>query len=429
MSRSEIMEAVLGVLLGAMSDAVTVIDNEGTVLYWNRVAEETYGINGADIIGRKIGDFFQRESIMLFQVMESGRAVHQVYHEPRPGMHVMINAAPITDEAGKPLGALSIERDVSSYVKLSAEMYHHPAGQPLLPAVFPSAAVPRLQTAFSLGQPLLLAGEAGAGRTSLTEWLHRSAGRSGRFVMVSCSTVPEGMLEAELFGYHGGGEERPGKLDLAAEGTLYLRDIDALPAPMQEKLAAMLRLSRFERLGGGASVPLQCRICGSVGSEAAAEGAGRLLPSLRYAFQLYTVPPLRERKQDLPELCRVFLQQAAAKAGITAPELAPDALAAVLACDWPGNLSQLRNAMEYAAAAAAGSGAVTSAQLPDYARLTTLNELTEPDLPLSVHSGEWERARIAETLERTNGNKAKAARMLRISRGALYYKMKQYGLD
>lgn len=428
MSQSGVMEAVLSVLLGAMNDAVTVIDNEGTVLYWNRVAEETYGINGAEIIGHKIGDFFQRESIMLFQVMDSGSAVHQVYHEPRPGMHVMINAAPITDEAGKPLGALSIERDVSSYVKLSAEMYHHPAGQPLLPAVFPSALFQRLQTAFSLGQPLLLAGEAGVGRTSMAEWLHRSAGRSGRFVMVSCSTVPEGMLEAELFGYQGG-EERPGKLELAADGTLYLRDIDALPPSMQEKLAAMLRLSRFERLGGTESVPLQCRICGSVGSEAAAEGSGRLLPSLRYAFQLYTVPPLRERKQDLPELCRVFLQQAAAKAGITAPELAPDALAAVLAIDWPGNLSQLRNAMEYAAAAAAGSGAVTSAQLPEYARLTTLNELTEPDLPLSVHSGEWERARIAETLERTNGNKAKAARMLRISRGALYYKMKQYGLD
>ncbi|CAH8771787.1 sigma-54-dependent Fis family transcriptional regulator [Paenibacillus dendritiformis] len=428
MSQSGVMEAVLSVLLGAMNDAVTVIDNEGTVLYWNRVAEETYGINGADIIGHKIGDFFQRESIMLFQVMDSGSAVHQVYHEPRPGMHVMINAAPITDEAGKPLGALSIERDVSSYVKLSAEMYHHPAGQPLLPAVFPSALFQRLQTAFSLGQPLLLAGEAGVGRTSMAEWLHRSAGRSGRFVMVSCSTVPEGMLEAELFGYQGG-EERPGKLELAADGTLYLRDIDALPPSMQEKLAAMLRLSRFERLGGTASVPLQCRICGSVGSEAAAEGSDRLLPSLRYAFQLYTVPPLRERKQDLPELCRVFLQQAAAKAGITAPELAPDALAAVLAIDWPGNLSQLRNAMEYAAAAAAGSGAVTSAQLPEYARLTTLNELTDPDLPLSVHSGEWERARIAETLERTNGNKAKAARMLRISRGALYYKMKQYGLD
>ncbi|WP_374015721.1 sigma 54-interacting transcriptional regulator [Paenibacillus thiaminolyticus] len=428
MSQSGVMEAVLSVLLGAMNDAVTVIDNEGTVLYWNRVAEETYGINGADIIGHKIGDFFQRESIMLFQVMDSGSAVHQVYHEPRPGMHVMINASPITDEAGKPLGALSIERDVSSYVKLSAEMYHHPAGQPLLPAVFPSALLQRLQTAFSIGQPLLLAGEGGVGRNSMAEWLHRSAGRSGRFVMVSCSTIPEGMLEAELFGYQGG-EERPGKLDLAADGTLYLRDIDALPPSMQEKLAAMLRLSRFERLGGMSSVPMQCRICGSIGPEAAAEESDRLLPSLRYAFQLYTVPPLRERKQDLPELCRVFLQQAATKAGITAPELAPDALAAVFACDWPGNLSQLRNAMEYAAAAAAGSGAVTSAQLPEYARLTTLNELTEPDLPLSVHSGEWERARIAETLERTNGNKAKAARMLRISRGALYYKMKQYGLD
>ncbi|KKO55168.1 sigma-54-dependent Fis family transcriptional regulator [Paenibacillus sp. DMB20] len=428
MGKSEIMEAVLGGLLGAMNDAVTVIDSEGAVMYWNRVAEETYGITGDDIIGRKIGDFFQRESIMLFQVMESGRAVHQVYHEPRPGVHVMINAAPVTDASGKPIGALSIERDISSYVRLSAEMYHHPEGQPLLPAVFPSALREPLRTVFSLGQPLLLAGEAGVGRTSIAEWLHRSSGRTGRFVMVSCSTVPEGMLEAELFGYQGV-EERAGKLDLAAEGTLYLKDIDALAPSMQERLAGMLRVSRYERLGGTASVPLQCRVCGSVGP--AADLKERLLPSLRYAFQLYEVPPLRDRKQDLPELCRLFLHRAASQAGLTGPELMPDAMAAVSACDWPGNLTQLRNAMEYAvaAAAAAGTGAVTSAQLPEYARLTTLNELTDPDLPLSVHSGEWERARIAEMLERAGGNKAKAARMLGISRGALYYKMRQYGLE
>lgn len=424
------IQAFLECLLQTTNDAVTIIDMEGTVLYWNEAAEMTYGISGNDIIGRKIGDFFQRESIMLFHVMESGRAVREVYHEPRPGMHVMITAQPVRNRDNTLIGAISIERDVTQYVKLSAEMYSRVGERELSLAVFSLKPEQwkHLATASRMASPILLLGEPGVGKKSLAEWLHRCERCEGHFVYINCSAVPDGLLEAELFGYHGD-EERPGKLDLAQDGSIYLKDIHALPKRLQEKLANAAHERRYCRQGGTAFIPLQCRIFASIPEAAMQEPHAGLIEELYYTFQIQRLQPLRERKQDVPELCRQFLAAASQKAGIPAPTLASDALAALTAFEWPGNLPQLRNAMEYAVIAAQGTGKITARELPEYARLTTLTELTQPELPLSAHSEEMERSLIFETLQRTKGNKAKAARQLGISRGALYYKMKQYGLD
>ncbi len=424
------MQAFLECLLQTTNDAVSIIDKEGNVIYWNSAAEKTYGIDSKEIIGKKIGDFFQRESIMLFQVMEGGRPVRQVYHEPRPGMHVMINAAPVLSADHTLIGAISIERDVTQYVKLSAEMYSNPGEQELSPEVFSFKPEDwkHLTAAGRMATPLLLMGEPGVGKKSLAEWLHRHNECEGNFVSVSCSAVPNGLLEAELFGYNGDGE-RAGKLDLAQQGSIYLKDIHVLPKRLQEKLATAMHEGRYYRSGGSAPVPLQCRIVASVAEEAAGEQHAGLAQELYYSFQIQHLFPLRERKQDLPELCRLFLAAASEKAGIPVPVLGSDALAALTAFDWPGNLPQLSNAMAYAVIAAQDKGEITARELPDYARLMTLTDLTQPKLPLSAHSEEMERALICETLQRTKGNKAKAARQLGISRGALYYKMKQYGLD
>lgn len=415
-------------VIEAVNDAVTIVDVEGTVLYWNKNAETTYEISREEIVGRRIGDFFQRESVMLFQVMESGQAVYQVYHEPRPGMHVMINTVPVYDDQQQLIGAISIERNVSQYVKLNAELYNKPDGQNLSSAVFPfrGTALDKLSAMSRLDFPLLLVGENGTGKKSMTEWIHRSSQRAGNLVTFNCGSIPHGMLEAELFGYQGD-EERHGKLDGAEGGTLYLKDIQLLPLSVQEKLAQALADREFYRVGGNGPIPLRCRI---VASSPSSDGHNdKPLQELFYAFQIIRIPALRDRKHDLPELYRLFLAEAAERANKSVPRLSSEAMAALTAFDWPGNLPQLRNVMEYIMMHLEGSLKVTLKDLPEYARLTTLTELTQPDLPLSAHAEELERARIAETLQRTKGNKAKAARLLSISRGSLYYKMKQYGLE
>ncbi|PYI51772.1 sigma 54-interacting transcriptional regulator [Paenibacillus flagellatus] len=424
-------------LLESVGDAVTMVDPNGVVLHWNEAAERFYGIARGDIVGRRIGDFFRKESVMLYQVMESGAPVRDVYHEPKPGVHVILNAVPVTDETGALLGAVSIERDITNYVRMSEELYRKPDAESNgLDTVLPSSGdrdeQVRLMAAHDV--PLLLSGEAGAGKRSIAMWIHRRSGANGPFVAVACGAVPGGLLETELFGYAGGpygdaGSERPGKLEAAAGGSVYIKDIHLMPAPAQEKLAAALSERAFARSGGSETLPLTCRIFATVPDDAERfVEEGTLLAKLFYAFQLYRVPPLRERKADLPQLCHLLLSEAAKQMEKPVPTLHPEAMAALAMYDWPGNLPQLKNAMEHVMIVARGAEA-TAADLPASIRMTTLSGLTQPAIPLTLESEEMERTRIEEALRRTNGNKAGAARLLGISRGALYYKLRQYGLD
>lgn len=430
------MNSYFEVLLQSVNDAITIVDAEGHVLYWNDSAEQTYGIAREDIVGKRIGEFFRKESVMLYQVMESGNPVRDVYHEPRPGMHVMINANPVFNESNELIGAISIEHNISSYVKLSAELYSKSNGRNPYSIALPfgedeigeSAAVSKLD------YPVMLVGEPGVGKQSLAEWLHQAGQRSGSFVAISCNTIPQGLFDAELFGFHGDafGEktaERRGKLDLAADGSVYLKDLHKMPLSTQEKLAQALQERKYLRVGGTTSVALTCRIFASVPTpvENLIE-EGLLLSELFYAFQCMRLPSLRERKQDLPELCRLFLAEAGERLSKPVPELSSEAMTALSSYDWPGNLPQLRNVMEHIMIASDGSS-IRSEDLPANLRITTLTNLTESSMPLHAQSEEIERSRIADAMERTGGNKARAARLLGISRGALYYKIKQYGLD
>lgn len=427
-------------VLKATNDAVTIVDPEGTVMYWNEAAEHTYGIDSEAIVGRKIGDYFQRESIMLLQVMESGQEVREVYHEPRPGMHVMINAIPVFNQEQELIGAISIERNVTQYVKLSAEMVRSTNEEGLSNALLPLSKEKQssLAALARMRCPLLLTGSAAVGKKAVAKWMHSFCGREGQFVYVSCSGIPAGLLEAELFGYEGD-HPRIGKLGLAKNGTLYLKDVHMLPASVQEKLAEALQEGKYYRSGeveAKQPIALDAHVVASIplenGERVMQQPVHPVLRELYYVFQTEYIPSLVERQEELPELSRYYLCEAAKKMGAATPNLSADALAAITSYSWPGNMAQLANAMQYAFVSymgRGGDGFVSAQDLPDYARLTTLNELTQPELPLSVHSEEMEKALISETLHRTKGNKAKAARQLGISRGALYYKMRQYGLE
>jgi sigma-54 dependent transcriptional regulator, acetoin dehydrogenase operon transcriptional activator AcoR len=430
------MNAFFEVLINSMNDAVTIVDADGIVLYWNEAAEKTYEITREEIVGKLIGDFFKRESLMLYQVMESGIPVRNVYHEPRPGMHVTINTDPVYNEKQELIGAISIEQNITSYVKLSAELYSKPSGQNLNSFAFPfkKEEIDESSAMSTLGYPLLLVGDSGVGKKSMAEWLHQSGGKQGNFVSVSCSSIPGGLIDSELFGFHGEAygkkaDTRLGKLGLAHNGTIYLRDLHTIPAATQEKLAQAISERKYFPVGSTTSVPLTCRILASAPAPIASYVAqGHIRQDLFYAFQTIYIPSLQERKQELPELCRLFLSQAAEHMGKRVPELSSEVMTALTSYNWPGNLPELKNVMEHIIIVSI-SRPVSSQDLPSALRLTTLNDLTQQSVPLHVHSEEVERAHIIEALERTNGNKARAARILSISRGALYYKIKQYGLD
>jgi PAS domain S-box-containing protein len=435
----------LNSLLDSVSEAVTGVDKNGVVIYWNSAAEQMYGIPKEQIIGRKIGEFFRKGSIMLFQVMRSGLPVHQVYHNPRPDIHVLINAVPIFDDDGELIGAIAIEQDVTYTVRLSEELFNKSQLEDT--QSYENFLVKRntsmKQIVYFLTQtsdqsfPVLLVGESGVGRETLAHLIHNTNSHSKAFISMNCEAIPTALFDTELFGYQegilGGSQvERQGKLDMAHEGTLYLKNIHHLPLPTQSKLANAIQERRFYRVGGTTPLPLTCRIVASSSPDLVEKvKEGSFSKELFYLFHQLNVPTLKERKEDLPELCNLFLHDFANKMGKPVPKLSSEVMAILTTYHWPGNLHELRNVMERLVILSDGEE-ISAEHLPNSIKTHILSDFGDhaTALPerLPDRSEKMERKMIEDALRKTAGNKANAARLLGISRGALYYKLKQYNL-
>jgi sigma-54 dependent transcriptional regulator, acetoin dehydrogenase operon transcriptional activator AcoR len=454
-----IMQSFFVTLLDSVNDAVTCVDQEGTVLYWNRVAEEVYDVPRSEIVGKRIGDFFAQGSIMLFKILDEGRPIRQVYHHPRPDKHVLINASPIyTDD--RLVGAIATEQDISRIVKMNEELidlrssdslaveetadpFHRIKGcsHALLQAVETARQVAHLPV------PILIAGERGNGKRLLAETIHAarfSGGGEHPFITLNIRMYPPSVLESELFGFQAnafGGESqaKPGKIEQASEGTLVLDEAEALPLDIQLKLAEILERGELYRIGGQEAIPLRSRLIFLTNTSLEELYKQGLLREELY-YQLnrvcITIPPLRERTEDILELTPYFLQLFAKQYHKPVPTLAPEVIAAFTTYDWPGNVRELRNTLERLVIFYV-EGPITVDQLPSSMRVMTLDHLEQdhkhPSIPESADKPialqDVERLAIVSALRKTAGNKAAAAKELGISRATLYAKLRQFQID
>lgn len=265
---------------------------------------------------------------------------------------------------------------------------------------------------------------------------------------LNCAAIPVTLFESELFGYQAGaftGAERsgkPGKLELARGGTLFLDEIGDLPLELQAKLLRVLQERQFYRIGGTKPLPLEARIIAATNRRLDEEvAAGRFRADLYYRLNVVTleIPPLRERPEDIPELVQAFLFECASRYDKPVPVLTPEALAALVRYPWPGNVRQLRNAVERAIILMDGN-TLDVHHFPDVVNhAIARNEEGNPIAPLSApppHDASAtqppaseEAARIVAALRTTYGNKSAAARLLGISRGTLYNRLKALGLS
>jgi transcriptional regulator with PAS, ATPase and Fis domain len=282
---------------------------------------------------------------------------------------------------------------------------------------------------------VLITGETGTGKELLARGIHYNSRRAERpFVAVNCAAIPENLIESELFGhvkgaFTGAVKDREGKFEQADGGTLFLDEIAELRVDLQAKILRALQEREVDRVGGSKPIAIDVRIIAATNWEiehAVKEGTFR--EDLYYRLSVITLnmPPLRERKEDIPLLVNHFLNKFNRDSGV---RVDPDALAVLVAYGWPGNVRELENVIERASVLRRGD-IISRAELPD----KLLKEkggvediiLNLPDEGISLE--DLEKNLIMKSLEKHKGNQTRAAEYLHITRPTLIYRMEKYGL-
>ena len=283
---------------------------------------------------------------------------------------------------------------------------------------------------------VLLGGESGVGKDLIARALHQNSRRaSGPFIKINSTAIPDNLFESELFGYEkgaftGANNSKPGKFELADRGSLFLDEIGDVPAPIQVKLLRVLQEREFERLGGTKTLKVDVRLVAATNKDLrAALEQGTFREDLYYRLNVVPIdiPPLREHKEDIPELVHHFLARFTHQNGKEIETITPSALKLLMDYHWPGNVRQLENTVERAVALSSDE-VIDADDIHLDSGPSKAAGATAPLLPEGMTLEQWEDEMIREALRRAQGNKSQAARMLGLSRNALRYRLSKIGV-
>jgi DNA-binding NtrC family response regulator len=342
--------------------------------------------------------------------------------------------------------ALAQRRLISEYNLLKEEA----AARRAVPTILGETSIIKqalaaVQRAAGTDTTVLLEGESGTGKELFARALHTLGARAnGPFVAINCAAIPETLLEAELFGYERGAftgahQRKPGKFELANRGTLFLDEIGELPPGVQAKLLRAIETRSFDRLGGTQTLQVDVRLVAATNRNLRqAVAARQFREDLFFRLSVFpvTIPPLRERKDDIPILARFFVEKACREVGRKPIAISDRVQQTLLAHAWPGNVRELQNAMERAVILADGelqsrhlnlAGALTAAAPADPWDQVDLGGTMSEATQRAV--AEVEKRKIARALKEAGGDRGRAADALQIGFKALAAKMRDYGLD
>ena len=294
-----------------------------------------------------------------------------------------------------------------------------------------------IEKVFNSNVTVLIQGESGTGKELIARAIHyHSTARAGKpFVAVNCSALPESLLESELFGHEKGSftgamGRRIGKFEQANGGTIFLDEIGLMTPATQSKLLRVLQEREFERVGGNELVKVDVRVISATNKDLEEEmKKGEFREDLYYRISVFPVklPPLRERREDIPLLAGHFLQKYARQEGKTIEGITPDALDLMMAYHWPGNVRELENAMERAMVLASGIE-ISAKDLPAAVRSLGEKRIYESDNTLASWIEKLEEEALRQALLECEGNISQTAKKLGIGRATIYRKAKKYGL-
>ena len=286
---------------------------------------------------------------------------------------------------------------------------------------------------------VLLAGESGVGKDMIARAIHQHSPRKDKpFVKINCTAIPENLMESELFGFDkgaftGANTSKPGKFEQADGGTVFLDEIGDVPVNIQVKLLRILQERQFERLGSNLTRDVDVRVVAATNVDLrAALEQGRFREDLYYRLNVVpiNVPPLRDRREDIPFLAISLLKKHASDLGSQVKEISPAAIDRLLEYSWPGNVRELENTIERSMVLSSHEVLQPSDIRVEAPRNSAVSPSQQtPLLPEGETLEHWEQMMIREALRRANNNKSQAARLLGLTRNALRYRLSQMGLE
>jgi PAS domain S-box-containing protein len=429
--------------LDGIKEGVFTVDKEWNIRYVNSGAEEIMRITREDSIGKSFFDVFtldrDEDEKALTRIIESNEHIigKKIILAGARGARIpaAISGAALSDRNGVITGAVMIFRDLSAIEALKKEIESSYNFEDIISKNH------RIREIFSIlpdisesGSTVLIEGPSGTGKELFARAIHNlSPRRTGPFIAINCSAIPETLLESELFGYVKGAftnalTDKPGRFALAEGGTLFLDEIGDLPKSLQVKLLRVLEEREYEPLGAVASVKTDARIIASTNRSIAQEiAAGAFREDLFYRLNVLKIrlPRLKERREDIPLLIDHFLRKFAGSMGKDISSVSEEVLAFLMGYDFPGNVRELENIIEHACVLCRHD-VISMEHLPK--ELTDGLRTPEPITALKDRVMDSEKELIRAILAQHNGDRAKAAHALNIGRTSLWRKMKKYRL-
>jgi PAS domain S-box-containing protein len=430
-------------ILDSLDIGVFTVNRGGLITFFNTAAENISGYDRSQVLGQSCAKIFESESArdvcLLKEAVDKGqaRSSHLGRLIDKDGGAIPIRASymALRDEKNTIVGGLATFQDMTLVQQLNQAIHKRYTFADMI------GKSPRMQRLFEMipvvaasTASVLIEGPTGTGKDLLAKIIHSNSPRAAKpWVKINCAAIPESLLESEFFGYAKGaftGAERdkPGRFQEADGGTIFLDEIGDLPLSLQAKLLRVLEDKEFYPLGGRHTLKVDVRIISATNRQLDQLVAKRQFrEDLFYRLNVVRMelPPLAERRDDLPLLIRHTLRRLCAARALTPPAIAPDALQILLNYSFPGNVREMENMLEHALILCP-HGPVQAQHLPEYVHLPkkALRTIQPSEDPISVASAEA-RA-IAETLARFDGHRGKAARALGMDRSTLWRKMRRY---
>ena len=431
-----------GLILDSMGLGVFAVDQDWNIIFFSREAERITGFSAREAMGGKCWEVFCTEfcntRCYMQKAIRQGRSEvkRRVHFLSREGKRIPleITASVLRDAKGKLIGGVECFSDklvATPVPALGASADIIGRSKPMQRLYATLGAVSRTDAA------VLLTGETGTGKGLFARAIHaNSARRTGPFVDVNCAALPENLLESELFGYRkgaftGADKDKPGLFETASGGTIFLDEIGDLPPGLQAKLLQALEDGRFHPLGSVKPVQVDVRVISATNRDLRARVASGLIRSdLYYRLRVLEIelPPLRERPGDIDLLADHFVHISAARYGRATPTISQATRRALAACVFPGNVRELKHAMEHAVILCQGES-IEPSYLPAYILSgTSPVPRTEAGEDRSRNMQEREREMLLEALTEHGFSILDTCRALGVSRTTLWRKMKKHGL-